>query len=282
MFRPRSALRGFTLVELLVVIAIIGILVALLLPAVQAARGAARRIQCLNNLKQIGLAVHGFHDTHGTLPPSRLQGNGVTFWVLILPFLEEGAFFEGWDLDNSFYNHPQQVREQAVPVFICPSRGHSSLVSEFTYVPGKYGAIGDYAPCSGSDRRNWQTAYLEDGVIVHPEYARDGNWESRTSLKSITDGTTKTLLIGSKSRHFTVGFSIYNGDSGPATGVGPLQPTCLSEDEQCVGFGSPHTGILHFLLCDGSVRPINVETSLLVLEQLATRAGEEVVSSDQW
>ena len=280
MHNARAARHGFTLVELLVVIAIIGILVALLLPAVQAAREAARRTHCLNNLKQMGLAVHNFHDTHGDLPVSRLQNNGMTFWVFILPFLEEGAFFEGWDLDISFYNHPKEVRERAVPAYICPSRAHDGLLAP-TYVQNLYGATGDYAPCSGSDRRNWATAGAEDGVIVHPEH-KDGTWRSRTSLKTITDGTSKTLLAGERSGHLSINTCIYNGDHGHGMGVGPLQPTCLSEDEQCVGFGSPHPGIILFILCDGSVHPINVETSLLVLEKLATRAGGEVVSGDLW
>src|SRR5213595_1025276 len=97
--RPRY---GFTLVELLVVIAIIGVLVSLLLPAVQAAREAARRSQCQNHLKQVGLGVHGFEDIYKSLPHSRYDDR-YTWAVEILPFLEQKALFEQWDLTKRYY-----------------------------------------------------------------------------------------------------------------------------------------------------------------------------------
>lgn len=132
----RSA-SGFTLIELLVVIAIIGVLVALLLPAVQQARGAARRSQCQNNLKQIGLALHQFHDTHGAFPPARivedglrtLSDNGTTpgidepTWLIhILPHLEQTALFTDWDLYKPFGVHSLRARQSAVPTYLCPER----------------------------------------------------------------------------------------------------------------------------------------------------------------
>src|SRR5687768_4677827 len=98
--RPaRKRTGAFTLVELLVVIAIIGVLVALLLPAVQAAREAARRSQCSNNLKQIGLAFHNFHDVRNSFPPLRIAGaeGWASCWVLILPYMEQNAAYDAWD-----------------------------------------------------------------------------------------------------------------------------------------------------------------------------------------
>src|SRR5687768_7400101 len=103
----RSRHRGFTLVELLVVIAIIGVLVALLLPAVQAAREAARRAHCTNNLKQIGVAVHNFADARKALPPAYLTGFGHATWlVLIMPYLEESELYEVANVSVQYYSLP--------------------------------------------------------------------------------------------------------------------------------------------------------------------------------
>ena len=164
---------GFTLIELLVVIAIIAILIAVLLPAVQQARAAARRAQCQNNLKQIGLALHQFHDTQGAFPPARLvqdgirtlSGNGTTTgvdepsWLIrILPHLEQSALYSGWDLYKPFGSHSLTVRQTVVQTYLCPERhaGTSPIAPDavvvitlpcgcgggFQRIPG--GAVVDY------------------------------------------------------------------------------------------------------------------------------------------
>src|SRR5262249_53743314 len=103
--------RGFTLIELLVVISIIGILIALMMPAVQRVREAANRSQCANHLKQIGTAIHSYHDAYGVLPPSRTDSNGgVTWAVLILPYLDQEPFFKQWNVNQWYYVHPKEVR----------------------------------------------------------------------------------------------------------------------------------------------------------------------------
>ena len=99
---PSSRRGGFTLVELLVVIAIIGVLIALLLPAVQQARESARRTQCVNNLKQVGLAVHNFHDTFGELPPSRIQYEYLGWSAVLLPFMEQTNLYDQLDLKKKY------------------------------------------------------------------------------------------------------------------------------------------------------------------------------------
>ena len=125
---------GFTLIELLVVIAIIGMLVALLLPAVQASREAARAAQCKNNLKQISLAAELFHDTYGAYPPARYQlrpgdpfelscgGSETTWLVRIMPFLEQRAKEADWDYSQPYADHPTAAREGTLSVYACPAR----------------------------------------------------------------------------------------------------------------------------------------------------------------
>ena len=124
---------AFTLVELLVVIAIIGILVGLLLPAVQQIRETARRIDCMNNLRQIGLATLMFHDTNQAFPPSRIsspfetpffrQTEGPESWfVRLLPFVERNDLFELWDLSDDYVNQPRDAVATPVELFLCSTR----------------------------------------------------------------------------------------------------------------------------------------------------------------
>jgi prepilin-type N-terminal cleavage/methylation domain-containing protein len=136
----RKSHSAFTLVELLVVIAIIGILVALLLPAIQAAREAARRSQCSNNLKQQGLATLNYMDSKRKLPPARISDHSLTCFALILPFMEDatlGALMS--PKIGTFYDQPLVARTTVVPSYICPSSDHESLVVTVVADAGQYG-----------------------------------------------------------------------------------------------------------------------------------------------
>jgi prepilin-type N-terminal cleavage/methylation domain-containing protein len=117
--RPR---RGFTLVEMLVVIAIVGILVGLLLPAVQIIREAANRTSCANNLKQIGLACLAYEADHQTLPPSFNLEQGASWMVMIMPYMEQDNLFKAWDLKKTYYQQSDTARLTQLPNYYCPSR----------------------------------------------------------------------------------------------------------------------------------------------------------------
>ncbi|MFT7642012.1 MAG: prepilin-type N-terminal cleavage/methylation domain-containing protein, partial [Pirellulaceae bacterium] len=148
---------GFTLVELLVAIAIIGILVGLLLPAVQATRESSRRISCSNNLKQIGLAVHNFHDTTRKMPYTRIDTRE-TWAVIILPYMERSDFVDRWVMGQQYYLQDGEVRLNQVEMYYCVGRRTpnsvraGSISGDVPQYGGAHvpGAVGDYAACAGN------------------------------------------------------------------------------------------------------------------------------------
>jgi prepilin-type N-terminal cleavage/methylation domain-containing protein len=161
---------GFTLVELLVVIAVIGVLIGLLMPAVQKAREAANRISCANNLKQIGLALHHYHLDFNRLPPrarsaglaDQNYGAGATWAVLILPYLEQDNLYHQWDLNRRYYDQNDNARLTPVRTYFCPTRrsasspptaslsGDQPQQSAGLLGPHVPGALGDYAANIGT------------------------------------------------------------------------------------------------------------------------------------
>jgi prepilin-type N-terminal cleavage/methylation domain-containing protein len=186
---------GFTLVELLVVIAIIGVLVSLLLPAVQSAREAARRMQCGNHMKQIGLAMHNYHDAYGLFPNTEPGGVGsltmASAFVSILPYLEQNPTYQLYDFGlGNAHPHNRQVVSQHIPTYLCPSASLRRPVP----IPGcdaNDRAPGTYAVSTGSGDP-WGTfasGNPHNGAIVN-------TGSGTTRFRDILDGTSHTLLAG--------------------------------------------------------------------------------------
>jgi prepilin-type N-terminal cleavage/methylation domain-containing protein/prepilin-type processing-associated H-X9-DG protein len=194
---------GFTLVELLIVIAIIGILIALLLPAVQQARGAARRIQCQSNLRQLALAAHGYVDMQGMLPPSGIvepktlrfgnrdypvfdqrSGKMLSWAVLILPFLEESSLYNQFDPTLSVLKQTNEPQAQSIATYMCPddaARGRFYVDGEFTL--GKRFAKGNYAAYVSPFHSDLQLLY--PGALI----------STGQKVSRITDGLSKTVVF---------------------------------------------------------------------------------------
>jgi hypothetical protein len=203
------------------------VLIGLLLPAVQKVREAANRVSCANHLKQIGLAVHSFHDINHCLPPSRLDKDGGVAWtVLILPYIEQGAFAGNWDTRRWYYDQGatlaagDAIRGTRVPIYFCPTR-RTHITEPVVSIAGDTpdlpfggarshypGALGDYACSVGNDINLDYFGVGGNGAMVlaqqPPAYTvsslppRLGPWKSQTSFGNITDGLSNTLLVGEK------------------------------------------------------------------------------------
>ena len=306
--RPRHA---FTLIELLVVIAIIAAIIALLLPAVQSARESARRAQCLNNLKQITLALHNYHDAVATFPPGYIsltqgnQPNGAEIgpgwgWMSMI-----GGQMEQFTLYNSVnFSLPtrapasQTARGTRLNTLLCPSN------------------VGDKGPLTIKDASgNVLVADLAPaqyvgvaGQLEPEEFAAQNNGvfyrNSMIGIRDITDGTTTTLMVGERSQNVAnatwVGMIpaglACNNPTWPVqdceasnvlilghTGPSPHEPWIDVPNNKKAGvddFHSLHAGGCNFAFCDGSIRFIKDTINPQVFSYLATRAGGEVISGD--
>jgi prepilin-type N-terminal cleavage/methylation domain-containing protein len=301
--------RGFTLVELLVVIAIIGVLIGLLLPAVQSARGAARRMSSLNNLKQMGLALHTYHDGKRRLPPGFTStvtdasttpvtetGPGWSLFAEILPYMEEASLHQQINFSKRIYDPSspsdnRSVRETIVAAYVDPGDTSPKLidVKDASQNVMFKAAVSSYVGCLGTGAYEDQPF---NGVFHR---------NSKIRLDDIIDGTTKTIGIGERmSRHtqsswvgVTPGQTLFYAPESPR--FDPANPTfnnrpaitaTLVHVRSSVpslqgspgGFIGPHTAGTQFLNMDGSCRLINAETSTDVFKALCTRAGGERVT----
>ncbi len=248
---PRSGRPAVTLIELLVVIAVLGVLIALLLPAVQNVRAAAATAKCQNNLKQIALATVHFADAEGAYPPARVidfpfislpfspPPEGSPSWLVrILPYLEQDAAFRGWEFTSPFAAHPPQVRTVVQPVYLCPARrGPENAVAPEVFRPGfilscgcpfpaqmsRSGAVTDYAgnhgdpsPGGGGLPTDFYWGGNGNGLIVTSRgfEGRTPGWLDRVRPADATDGLSHTTLVGEL--HVPRGKLCEVPDNGPA------------------------------------------------------------------
>ena len=297
-----SRSRGFTLIELLVVIAIIAILIALLLPAVQQAREAARRTQCKNNMKQLGLALHNYHDVHNAFPSgwiavdNRVQSahdglNGAGWGTMILPFIDQAPLYSKFDANLAIHD-PANIAfiDNVLPAWQCPSdpkpdkweieeEGSPGTVLATLPTANYIGSFGteeldgcEEPPGTAPVASNGQCR--GNGMFYH---------NSRVSMRDITDGTTNTYMIGERGTRPDIGwFSTWPGMV--AEGEEAFQRILGSADHvpnDPVGhlddFSSSHVGGTQFVLGDGSVRFISENIDRGLYQSLATILGGEVV-----
>ena len=279
--------RGFTLVELLVVIAIIGILVALLLPAIQAAREAARRAECVNNLKQIALALQNYHDTFSRFPPGRMgcdgacspaNGPSTSGFVMILPYMELQALYDQFGEFSPGVpgSLPESVLNTRPEAFVCPS----SVMKKSYTAGGKKWATSTYALCAGHYGPTYgisgQTKWLNSGIF---------RYRDPVTMADCLDGTSNIIIAGevidghrpghtnswaTAGRHVD---SLRTTDNPVNT---PYQQgvTFSNYGNPCNGaFGSRHPGGANFACVDGSVHFISEDINLSLYRLLGQRSS---------
>lgn len=298
----RSRRTGFTLVELLVVIAIIGVLVALLLPAVQAAREASRRAQCSNHLKQLGLATHNYHDLHRTLPPGAFWfGTNYAAYrgsilVHLLPFVEQQVIYDAFDFnsatDDQTYPGGGLIAATIVPIYVCPSDTNRGLLNgraihNYAASAGATGN-GDNPSCSCSN--GWNAyAISPHGTPSGPFYR---NPAFTYKFADITDGLSGTIFFGEVRRdcsvHIQQGWVRSNDGNGLVNTVVPINfdscsttapsmcnRTCNWNTE--LAFKSRHRGGAQFCAGDGAVRFLSQSIDHWTYQYLGARAEGQTV-----
>ncbi len=260
------ARRAFSLVELLVVIAIIAVLIALTLAAVQRVRESAKRTECMNKIRQQGLAVLNYESAQGHLPPGAVQGPfppfgipdgaGHGMWVFLLPHLEQAPVASRYRLDRPYDSPDNQPAATArLTVLMCPN-GDPARVEEWP--SGRYGGVADYVPIEVNP-------FLADIGVIAPVACFDSALPANklVNMTDVTDGTSNTILLAEAT-----------GRPGVAW-CSPLSPAGLRQ--VFGGSNGFHRNGTPACLVDGSVRFVSDRTDLRVLGALSTRAGGEVI-----
>jgi prepilin-type N-terminal cleavage/methylation domain-containing protein/prepilin-type processing-associated H-X9-DG protein len=291
MIRPSPRARGFTLIELLVVIAIIAVLIGLLLPAVQKVREAAARIQCANNLKQLGLALHNHHDTYGGFPAAKVTKPTTHSWVpFLLPYVEHDNLFRRYRLDRDWDDaatndaDPGGVNQTQLKLFLCPSAPSGRVGS-------RHRGITDYDAVNQITRPNPFVTHMPPS---DPTWIGILGLNVNRRIADITDGTSNTIIVaesagrnqtwemgkfisssGTTGAWANPGTSIVVSGFNPATlGIlGPCAVNCTNNNE-VYAF---HTGGANVLFADGSTRLIKAQLDINIFIPLMTRAMGEVI-----
>ncbi len=316
----RQSRRGFTLIELLVVISIIAVLIALLLPAVQSAREAARRSQCINNLKQLGLAVQNYHDTNGSFPIGRQSSPRRTWAFSLFPFFEQTALYASINFATDFYQPANTtVRMTNVATYDCPSDPNNSALEDLgdQYVRVKANFMVNFGN-THFDQANANDPFTISTQSTNPLYTKVKFFKAPFTtnvsygLRDMRDGTSNTFImseilvtVGNSSNNQEHRGDIYNDDHNcfyvnayttpNSTIPDAMQSYCVYPNEDnppCDGNPSPgasfnaarsnHSGGVNVTFGDGSVRFVKNSVAVPVWRALSTMNGKEVVSSDAY
>jgi prepilin-type N-terminal cleavage/methylation domain-containing protein/prepilin-type processing-associated H-X9-DG protein len=340
--RPGRARLGFTLIELLVVIAIIGVLIALLLPAVQAAREAARRAQCTNNLKQVGLGLHNFESANGFFPPSGIRGSGYCrpmninvgpdgkilpngqrassyVFTHILPHMEQVSLYNSYNIKMDFRRGDNSTSVATIiSTLLCPSSPNGEKFHVFNDANGDAAntggpytnvrtAVTDYAISNGVEAglvASGQVDIQDAGQYSMLQNVTGGEPDNVTYHAQVTDGLSNTIMMSEAAARphlyragglrdasvnpgegsaggwadYDTGYTLHSYTVDGRRTPGPCFTSCYNGNEDY----SFHPGGANYLMGDGSVRFVKGTTNIRIYVRLLTRAGGEVLSSDQY